>query len=794
MCRKNRLLLAVLFAISIVTLASCGNPSPSGSFGISDSNTSADDAAQSFKSTTPFDYLSDTWVAYDTSEIRETDNIWDISEYYEIAPPLDQYVFVGETQGVCQGDYVYALSKLKDIHEKDFVLSYRLSVLNSLDYSLFETEYPVFSRDIPEDKKELAEMIIAGIPDGSIRPASIDCDGSRIMVMFIKYDAHGFQNELYALLSDLSGTVYDVLPLTDAVWTSKYEKEDRYGWLEAFMGPEETICILDKSNRLAVCAGKSGNLIYRTALEDCNPDSVSYHGRLAGEIPYFSYKTKSDSCVNACFTVDGIKETLKNKTDFRGDSLSDEYGNAVFIDSSNTITSWNIADGKAMGIHKLMRLDRAAMLDMSMNSSGEMVILFDDPEAPFIYKLKEASLLERTEVNLYVQSPNVPQYLKLCAADYTRRHPNVKFVVTNGESVFAENNILAEKIKQNDGPDIIVMQRKLLEAMREAKLIKELDEMIDAETKQQIFPGIFQAGIIDGKLYGVPFEAYINVLLTHKDNVDFDGWDFKEFKEKYESAIKNGTHIRPESIYYVLAPRILLSDFCLQSVESSGFVDYDAGTCSFDSEEFIELLSFCEKYGEKDASEKYLEREDMISEVRNGDAFSLGCAGGLIIYSNYRAALGEDYCPVAFPFYGTPAAVATCYDLIAVNSKTDKTEIICDFLNFLLSEEAQAKYSVDFVRKDVIEKRVVAGENGSAMLLVSGNGFIQLAARPDGTSYADEYVKLMENAVPVSWQDEISIIVSEEAEAFFSGDKSAKEVAEIIQNRVSILLSEMKKN
>ncbi len=787
MCRKGRLSIAVLFTVSFVTLISCGTPEKNNT---SYSNSSADDAVQAFIHTTPFDYLNDPWVAYNANEIKETDNAWDISEYHEIDKPLDPYVFVGDTKGICQGDYVYVLSQLNGVKEKDMVLSYRLSVLNTLDNSLFETEYPVFSRDIPEDKKELAEVIVSGIPSGSIRVASVDCDGSRIMATFVKYDVHGYQSELFALFSDLAGNVYDITSLTEAVWNSKYEKEGKRGWLDAFWGLEDTICILDKSNCIAVMVGKSGNMIYRTNLEDCNPDSISYHGRLVEKTPFFSYKTKSGTCVNACFSSDEIKETLKNQTEFRGCSVADEYGNTVFIDPSNQIISWNVADGNAISIHKLMRLNHADLLGMSMSSRGELVLLFNDSNAPFIYKLREASLLERTEVNLYVQSPFVPQYIKDCAKDYMRRHPNVKLVLSNGDSVFAESNILAEKIRQNEGPDIIIMQRKLLEAMREAKLIKELDEIIDDETKQQIFPGVLQAGIIDGKLYGVPFEASISVLLTNKNNLDADGWDFKEFKQKYENAMKAGTLKRPESLSYTLSPRQLLYDFCLQSIERSGFVDYDAGTCRFDSEEFIEVLSFCKKYGEKESSDKYLTREEMVSEVRNGEAFSLPCAGGLIIYSNYRAALGEDYCPALIPFYGTPSVVATCYDTIAVNVKSNKTEIISDFLNFLLSVEAQGKYSTDWIRKDVIEDRVINGENGEAMFLKEGNGVISLAARPDGTSFADEYVKLMENAVTVSWQDEISAIVFEESDAFFAGGKTVEEVTQIIQDRVSIYLSE----
>ena len=40
------------------------------------------------------------------------------------------------------------------------------------------------------------------------------------------------------------------------------------------------------------------------------------------------------------------------------------------------------------------------------------------------------------------------------------------------------------------------------------------------------------------------------------------------------------------------------------------------------------------------------------------------------------------------------------------------------------------------------------------------------------------------------WDEDVQEIVDEEVQAYFAGEKTAKETAEIIQNRVSILISE----
>ena len=40
------------------------------------------------------------------------------------------------------------------------------------------------------------------------------------------------------------------------------------------------------------------------------------------------------------------------------------------------------------------------------------------------------------------------------------------------------------------------------------------------------------------------------------------------------------------------------------------------------------------------------------------------------------------------------------------------------------------------------------------------------------------------------WDSEVNDIVDEEISAYFAGEKTAKQTAEIIQNRVSIMVSE----
>lgn len=42
----------------------------------------------------------------------------------------------------------------------------------------------------------------------------------------------------------------------------------------------------------------------------------------------------------------------------------------------------------------------------------------------------------------------------------------------------------------------------------------------------------------------------------------------------------------------------------------------------------------------------------------------------------------------------------------------------------------------------------------------------------------------------VSWDQQISLIIAEEAGAYFSGNKTAEEVADVVENRINIYVNE----
>ena len=137
--------------------------------------------------------------------------------------------------------------------------------------------------------------------------------------------------------------------------------------------------------------------------------------------------------------------------------------------------------------------------------------------------------------------------------------------------------------------------------------------------------------------------------------------------------------------------------------------------------------------------------------------------------------LGDGFHSVGYPTNSGNGRFLSCYECVAVNKQAENREVIDDFLQFVLGEEMQADTEIG-VRKDVILKEWESFESFSWVVVD-----------------VNEYLALMEKAPLFFGEDELGElynIISEEAEAYFAGDKTEQKTAEVIQRRVQLYLDE----
>ena len=231
---------------------------------------------------------------------------------------------------------------------------------------------------------------------------------------------------------------------------------------------------------------------------------------------------------------------------------------------------------------------------------------------------------------------------------------------------------------------------------------------------------------------------------------------------------------------------------------NSSLTDVGQKECYFDSEEFIRILEFCKKYGQASDSTS-MTFEEIVKAMREGKILAYRVQGDLQRLSAVLEALGEGFHCVGFPTEGSYGGYVSCFEHIAVNADGENREEAVDFIQYLLGERVQRYNGVRTVRRDILTENVQDGTKNAngigkyeyPVFWNSNRSIVALGGKSDGSSFLPEYLEILEKAEPMSsWIDRLGMMVIEEAQAYFMGDKPAEEVAQVIQGRVWLYLNE----
>ena len=206
------------------------------------------------------------------------------------------------------------------------------------------------------------------------------------------------------------------------------------------------------------------------------------------------------------------------------------------------------------------------------------------------------------------------------------------------------------------------------------------------------------------------------------------------------------------------------------------YVDLDGGICTLDSPDFAALLEACKA---------------LRPEI---DTSILGSYDNCLLYQlplqNFR--LYDSLCEQGRRIVGFPTDEGngcTLYPLlqVAVGATTDRLEGMEAFLDYCFSPEGQRALILGTgfpALQSELAAAVddaVAGDTllmlGDSLTREDGDALLELVEATEGTRFFDHTIES---------------IIKEEAAAFFAGDKTAQETADLIQSRVSLYLGEQR--
>lgn len=376
---------------------------------------------------------------------------------------------------------------------------------------------------------------------------------------------------------------------------------------------------------------------------------------------------------------------------------------------------------------------------------------------------------------------------------------------------------LNTEILAGNVPDILSINGLNYTQLASKGILEDLYPYIDADeelNREDFFQNVLGAMEVNGKLcVTVPTFVIDAVAGAAKVVGDEPGWTYDELKAALATMPEGCTVLDR----YTTKGDILQS--CL-ALDMDSFVDWGTGACHFDSEQFIDLLEFANSFPtdfDWDNYE-YSEEDDLSLRLSQGRQMLVRTSVYSIedlMYNNYEQYFGGDMTYIGLPsMSGTGNMISSMRSGYAMSAKSEYKDVIWQFLRTFFTEEYQEKsWSLPSSRK-VFEKKLKDActiqyqqdMDGNYILDDKGEKIpIERARVYNPATGEDEKVyclsekqaakitELIETTTKVgNYDSDIFSIVSEQAQAYFEGQKSAEEVARLIQSKANIFVNEQR--
>ena len=293
----------------------------------------------------------------------------------------------------------------------------------------------------------------------------------------------------------------------------------------------------------------------------------------------------------------------------------------------------------------------------------------------------------------------------------------------------------------------------------------------DPELQQEDFlQSVLSAMLIKDQLLAIPSSFYFQTLIGREHNVGaYHNWTTEDL---YELLNAKGTAYSAFPAWMTSKELMLW----VANVSLGEFVDWSELDCNFDSNAFISLLNFCKEMPSEFNPNAYT--SDYEEEVLLTVQMFQKAAWLKTIKRNYE---GADISYVGFPGDGTNnGSLFSRSDrdlLLAIPFEAKNKDAAWEFVRLMLMPEWQESAMGLPIRMDVLENQLETLKNDPDKLVTEED--------------IEQFLNtLLETELYIYSDSTISEIVLEEAIPFFMGAKGAKDVAKLIDSRVSLYLAE----
>ena len=433
-------------------------------------------------------------------------------------------------------------------------------------------------------------------------------------------------------------------------------------------------------------------------------------------------------------------------------------------------------------------------------------------------RVDAASIQKKTELTLACFG--LDYNLRSQIVKFNRSSADYRIVVKDYSEYATDDDYNAGLTKLNTEiisgsvPDLIANSMQLPIRQYAAKgLLEDLWPYIDADpeySRDKLMTKPLESLQTDGKLYQLPIDFGVTTAIGLGKVVDgYDTWTLADVNDALSKLPEGATVFNK---YYTQAEML---QYCV-AMNADSFMNWQDGTCNFDSDEFRALLEFVKPFpAEYDWQSDSEEYESDYSRLKNGKQllYPTSLYSFDDLYYTF-AALNNDARFVGFPREdgstgnafnsdATLCITTTCKDkagawaFIRSTLEEDFQKSLWNFPILKSAFEANAKEAMTQEYETDADGNQILDENGNPIPISTGG--MSYGDEPMIELYAvtqeqyDAVMAVIDSTTSfVDYDQNVLNIISDEAAGYLAGSKTVEEASKLIQSRVSLYIQEQK--
>lgn len=485
------------------------------------------------------------------------------------------------------------------------------------------------------------------------------------------------------------------------------------------------------------------------------------------------------------------------------------YGYNIETDEKTTIIDWIKSGIDTTAIETVIVTPEGKIVFSSHNyelSGGGYSYSNNDLIINILTKIDPSEVPDKELITVYTMY--IPYDIKNKISEFNRNSDKYQIEVTSyldddwsnyDDSLKRFNNdLVAGKI-----PDIIVTDGSLpFNSYVSKGLIADLGAIMEKDesfNRADYLENVLEAFSIGGKLYRIAPSFSIQTLAAKKSIVgDKQSWTIDDFLAVNEAYPDSEMLMEMTSSNFV-------SFMILYNMNQ--FVNAETGECSFNSDSFKKILEYANTlpteidYDSLYSDDNYWVTRDMAYRDNKTILKQEYIYDFRTLKQDEAAYFGEPVTFIGVPSDNGNGSMIQVNTSLAITAKAKNPDGAWEFIKTLLTDEAQENSgsipikisALNKLAEKAKERPYWENENGEKeyydYTVWMGDQSIVVEPNTDEDNQRMmDFIKSVKNVY--EYDTDIFKIIDEEVQAYFSGQKSVDEVADIIQNRASTYISE----